>query len=218
MKSAFSLICCVLLSSSFVFAGSETRNGGDVVICGDGQKYSLDYVLAGYDTELTLAKVVAPYDSLYRIQKLIDEKLPELSESFSTYINSFGNTDITQDKTYIWVNTDDDLPDIQDEDFHIFPKSCTRSGPNPVLIKQAVIRTRFTGDPSIIFYTNDHALENLDGMQLSFVLVHEWLWSFTDRASVNRQVNYFLHSSEFDAIPDIDARAYLQKIGFQYEQ
>lgn len=215
MKSALNLICFSFfcISSSFAFAGSETRNGGDVVICGDGKKYSLDYVLAGYDSNLTLAKVIAPYDSLFRIQKLIDQKLPELSESFTTYINSFTNTDITVDKPYIWVNSEDDLPDIQDEDIRVFPKSCTRSGPHAVLIKQAVIRTRYTGDPSVIFYTNDHALEDLDSMQLSFVLVHEWLWNFTDRAVINRQANYFLHSAEFDAISADEAKAYLQKIG-----
>ncbi|MES3037838.1 MAG: hypothetical protein V4736_08025, partial [Bdellovibrionota bacterium] len=38
-------------------------------------------------------------------------------------------------------------------------------------------------------------LENQGPLQMSFLIVHEWLWKFTSNPDSNRRLNYLLHSS-----------------------
>lgn len=202
------LIC--LLSASFTSAGTaDVGNGGDVVVCW-GRYFdkflSLDYVL-GKDLffKLQIVETKSATKNLERIAKLLTTKVPALDKSFQEFLAQLKNQNSSL--KYVWRPTYEDLTDIEDEEFDRFPMgTCAdinfqRGGE----LRQAIVR-RAVLDPEynktkIVFLYNQSIyaeLEKRHPLQLSFLLIHEWLWNFSTDVKINREVNYFLHSSALE--------------------
>ncbi|MBC7467645.1 MAG: hypothetical protein H7256_16760 [Bdellovibrio sp.] len=217
MKNSFLLAMTLLFSTSLWAGPRVTGNGGDVIRCFDSEKlFSLDYIL----TVGLLGKDIAPVKvnnlnlSLARISNLIKNKLPELSPSFEKFIYDYKNQ---QDfsKKYIWIQTKEGLDEISDENFvqDPVPTTCRRYLNGTVAISQAVVRTELKNG-KVYFEYDASLLNRLSKLQLSFVLVHEWLWDLSSSASNNRKINFFLHSNLIDQVSASEASAQLAQFGF----
>lgn len=219
MNNRFAILAlfAVSITANFAFAGSETRNGSDVVVCASQEPISLDYVLESKEKKLEIVNLDLN-NSLQRIAILIAQKVPRLSNSFKEYVAELNNTQNIA-KKYTWVPQTDRLPDLLDEQIKKFPTWCNFIS-DAASIEQIVIRvTRInrSGGPSrVTFLYNADLFKQLNPTQKSFILVHEWLWNHTNQAKVVRKINYFLHSTLFDKMSPVDVSFYLQKNGIRF--
>ena len=198
----FLLFPFFLLFQNFAIAGGFTvNNGGDAVVCRPAPQmnqlngyYSLDF-MALFRADFPPVQTRSVADSLHRIEKILFEKLPELAPSFSEFIGTlFNETQYFQPR--IWEKAAYGLVDLKDENFvSIVPANCQQNG--RLMIVQAVIRQ----DPSALGLPKDKVLYRYvpeviqylirtNPLQLSFLLVHEWLWDFSDNVERNRRINY----------------------------
>ena len=175
--------------------GVAVGNGGDVVMCqGETSYVSLDYLLAreefGYDVKLVKTKGLEA--SLNRIYSMLVQKLPSLAPSFKEYRTQILNTDPS--KRYLW-KARNWIDDVDDEDAKRLPWHC-HNWNGSMHGRQIIVRKALPSGQVVFEY--DRSLYNEmknSSRQLSFILVHEWLWNHTSRASHNRRVNYFLHAN-----------------------
>jgi hypothetical protein len=194
----------LVFSFSAFAAGGAVGNGGDGVFCKPSPGnpfqgyYSLDY-LAQFNPAIPLAEAQSLDQSLDRIEKTLRAELPELAASFKVFRDEiFNETDFT--KTHIWDRANFGLIDLKDEMLvNKVPENC-RNG-DQVQIVQAVIRLNkevsgLPGDKINYKYVPEvvNELRKKNGLQLSFLLVHEWLWSFSSSVERNRRINYWLHA------------------------
>lgn len=217
MKSRIIFIT-VLIVAPFISAGPRvTGNGGDVIRCfGHERLFSLDYVMTqgSFGKKVNVVPFTKIQSSTARISNLLKNKWPELSVSFDEFMFDFQNQSVTS-KKYNWFKTVDGLDDIFDEKFAQapIPTSCRGGSMNgTIAVSQAIVRTvsqtgviNFEYDPEIITH--------LSKLQLSFLLVHEWLWNFSDSVTDNRKINYFLHSNLFEQVTEAQAKTMLTQFG-----
>ncbi len=210
------------------FGGVITGSGGDALICRAGPEspfegtYSLDYVLT-YDKDTTLVEVDSLKDSLKRISRLLEKKIPSLLPSFQrfqTYL--FNNQDRT--KVHFWESAEYGLVDLKDEKItNLLPENC-RDG-NDVKIVQAVIRlppaSTKAPEDHVIFKYVPKVVRDLSGkspLQLSFLVVHEWLWEVTTDVEMIRRLNHFIHSQQFDDMSKSEVTDMLEGLGIQFNK
>ncbi|MBC7467043.1 MAG: hypothetical protein H7256_13725 [Bdellovibrio sp.] len=207
----------ILLFGSSSFAGGfAIGNGGDVVRCAvDGYYYSLDYLITREQfVKAGKVRMKNVSESLLRIQSLIDQKIPSLSASFLHYRQLLTNTaDFT--KAYVW-KSEDNLPDISDEEYVNY-SGCTEAGYKGQFF-QAIIREKVSAPNSpaqVVFRFDPEVMKFIatNSLQHSFLLVHEWLWNIAKDAIQNRQINYFLHSKQFELFSPEQIKAYFEKTG-----
>ncbi len=204
-------------------ASGTVLNGGDAVFCkatpGAQMQglYSLDYLVT-YDSSVQFFNARTVEDSHRRIWMLLNKNLPELQASFKVFSKNFLNKD--PHFTYIWEEASFGLVDIRDEDLvSLLPENC-RGASGQAQIIQAVVRqpSRFTGMPNkTVFGYQPKVLKEMHErapLQLSFLLVHEWLWEFSQNVQVNRRVNKFLHSVAFQEMSRDQIISTLREIGF----
>jgi hypothetical protein len=188
-------------SSAFAM-GHDQGNGGNIIEC-NGQRlfsYSLDYILMRTDLrdKMNVADAVSIESSLNRINKLLREKAPQLSESFSTFVRSIQNAE-NESLPYIWKKGSySSFPEIDDQDFSRVPGFCI----GVVEIYQAIYRTQ--EDDKIVFYYDRDLIARLPNLQQSFLYVHEWLWNFSKDVKKNRYINYLLHSTQIETMSSTD--------------
>lgn len=200
--NALSLVMTLALPGA-AWADHIVGNGGDSIECRkdagnpfDGT-YSLDYILT-YRTANDNADIVpAPswQASLERIKLLFQDKLPELSESFEDFTRNILNADPSQSR--IWEEAPWGLVDLKDEaTISLVPESCKQDG--KVRVVQAVIRQKPEATPrpkrTIIYKYVPEVFKKLAAqspLQLSFLLVHEWLWDVSKNVDRNRRLNRF---------------------------
>lgn len=217
-------ICGLICISSSAFAGiSDVGNGGDIVACFDYAKeelYSLDYVLTkGRFTNDKVIKVSATFQSLERIENLIKAKVPSLLSSYSEFVDLIWNTNSGYNQ--IWIEGESPLNDIDDEKIHRVPTEICK--PNMYSaskgeLRQAIIRSKkiVNGTPKITYVYDKQILEYLNRKaptQLSFLLVHEWLWSLNQQVDENRNINFFLHSDQFEKLSASEVKTRLSDLG-----
>ena len=207
-------VAAVILFSQTVFAGPRvTGNGGDVVLCDGTYKFqSIDYVIGvAASSRFSVAPVENLASSFHRIGRLLREKSPRLGRSFSRFSYEFDST-AGGTRRYVWSATDE--PDLGARDkikeFLLLPVTCKGSTTTPA-IRQVVHRTR-QGREVNFEYEHD-MLFSLEPLQLSFVLVHEWLWDFTLTTEQNRRLNVLLHSRDFDTLSPAAFEAILAALG-----
>ncbi len=224
MKAACAALALLLAAEAHAVKGNGVGNGGDAVLCRksagsvfDGY-YSLDF-LAQYDpTSLPVA--MATLDaSLDRIERGLKAKLPALLLSFQEFrLTLFNDRNMTLER--IWERAPFGLVDLKDEELvTLLPANCV-SG-DKAQISQAVIRQppSVSGlPPGKILYrfvpTVVDQLAQSNPVQLSFLLVHEWLWDFSSNVARNRRINYWLHSDRLDLWSQNEWAQNLQGIGF----
>ena len=100
----------------------------------------------------------------------------------------------------------------------LIPTNCRQNG--KVQIVQAVIRqeSKFTGRPpgDLVYRFVPAVLDELESkapMQLSFLLVHEWLWDVSKNVDRNRRINRFLHSEALEHLSAEAVQAQLAGLG-----
>ncbi len=224
----FSLFRTILLLLTFTcnlaIAGQEVGNGGDAVKCiASGANsfegyYSLDY-LAKYDAQWPIAN----YDSLDaildRIESGLSSKIPHLSRQFKEFRQDlFNETNLA--RKHHWERVPFGLVDLQDEQMVVqLPENC-RQGEKTSIV-QAVIRQSpsFSGLPEYklrFSYVADvvNELKNQNAVQLSFLIIHEWLWEFSNNVERNRTINYWLHSARLENWELNEWTNNLEAIGF----
>jgi hypothetical protein len=214
-------------------ASGTVGNGGDAIVCADvGTSikglYSLDYLLTvglGGDAAEPAASVDA---SLDRIAQIFwrSRNVPEISTLqffFSEFRRDLYNT--TDDARYnFWIASPGGLSFTDDQKIPAtLPANCKTDGvPN---LTQAFVRTgaRFTDHGT---ETNEYryvpdVLERLaerDPVQLSFLLVHEWLWNVSHDVVRNREIVRFLHSKAAATLDSNGLVARLEALGLNLER
>lgn len=187
-------------------AGTDFGQGGNVVMCKSSPTnnlsgyYSLDYLLT-LNTKKPLAHITSWQQSIYNIRRVINEKLPEFLARFDQFQQNILNEDYS--RTEIWERIAFELIPINDQDLHStvrVPSNC-RNG-NEIEIVQTVVRQYrdFSGVNKTIFKYVPEIFDSLNGdrpLQLSFLIIHEWLWSVSDNVDRNRRIVRFMHSPEF---------------------
>lgn len=218
MKNLKYLLAITLFSAS-VWAGGTVSNGGDIVRCAGSSKWvSLDYLLTdnlfGRDTKLI--STMSLEKSLSRISKLIQDKLPQFTESFKVFVSDLDNHS-DKNRNYIWVESVFELEDIYDESVDHFPSKCRLPGMGVGEKKQIVIRTELVKQNSLAglvqFRYDSNAFAYLASLQKSFIVVHEWLWGLSKDVAANRKINYFLHSDLIDRMSTEQVAEQMQKFG-----
>ncbi len=209
-----------------VVNGGFVGTGGDVIECIPSTDnflnglYSLDYVATLEDIQKDPKVIADPslQKSLERIEQLLSQKVPSLAASFRTFREDFLNT--RPQRNHVWEPAPFGLINIQDEKLTSqVPPNCQKQG-GPA-ISQAVIKESqgFSGTlGTTVIYKYDSSIFNRlmqeSPVQLSFLLVHEWLWEMSSNVDRNRRLNRFFHSPEFAAMSAEDVAKYLNALGF----
>lgn len=231
MKNNFlTIIASIFLAApSASFAeGTIIGNGGDVIKCGpvDGTPVngltSLDYILTWAPLNSDLYKdiqVTSFKNSLDQVESVIQKNYPEFMVSWADFRKNLFNTQHFLENR-IWEPAPFGLVDLKDEEIvALVPKECLTDG--EVKVIQAVVRQNpnFSGtSDDTIFYKYipsivDH-LEEYSPLQLSYLVVHEWLWDLSKNVDRNRRFNRFLHSEAPKNLSIEDNRKYASKLGF----
>ena len=191
-------LCILILNFSFLttvqaggfFVGND---GGLAVRCsGEMEMKSYDYMIGRmlYGKKLRVPRL--PLDqSLKRISRLLGQKAPQLHDSFQEFVELLGNTDYS--KRYVWKKSYYELTQTNRDHFSL-PSTC-RSSYGAVEISQAIVRKAKSSGQVVFEYDDDVVLMiGRTSLQMSFLIVHEWLWSLTRNPETNIRINYFLHS------------------------
>jgi len=213
------LIFVLLLQNSTAWAGGEVTNGGDAVFCIPNSSssysgyYSLDFLLTK-DSFAESDLIAGTWsESLEEIEKVLSEKSPSLGRELKLFQKRILADDLTS--PLIWKKSTFGLVDIKDEDIiEKLPLNCyERFDGSTIRIFQAVIREK--RENSTIYNYDPETIKQLENVehQLSFLLLHEWLWNYTDDVRVIRDVNRFLHSSEIKTLSSFELRKRLKILG-----
>lgn len=187
------------------------NGGGDTLVCrGDNKNqfsgyYNLDY-LATYKSSnqnSDIVEVQSWEESKARIINNLERlKAFNLLGSFKHFANN-----IMKDEGYksgiTWAEAGHGIIDIKDEKLiNMLPENClnqdTRGTSHFI---QTVFWKNFNGN---IHYKYDgnviKELENTSSLQISFLYVHEWLWTHIKDPEKIRQMNRIIHSTKMDTI------------------
>jgi hypothetical protein len=197
--------------------GVEVGNGGNAVQCNGKDTFaSLDYIAArdGMGEDYDLSESLWTDESLQRIGALIAAKLPTLSRSYQEFVHQLVSND--KDQHYLWI-PDQNLEEV-DQDaprFAIFHYCMADFG--SVLLTQVVVRTVQSSPQGkqIVFRYNQGVLHDLSPKHRSFLLVHEWLWNFTDDIATNRNIDWLLHSVWFEKASSAEVIQKFKEFGFK---
>ena len=219
-----SLLCFALFFSVSAYGrGNDMGNGGDFVNCRASALnsfegyYSLDYLLT-YEPNKKIVNHNNYRDSLKRIQQLLKDSVPELYLSFAEFTTYLFNENLS--KPRVWQRATFGVVPIDDEDIqsvHMVPTNC-KEGDKIALIQAAVrLKKDFSGNKDKIFYSYmPDAIETAETQnptQVSFILVHEWLWDHSKSVERNRKINRFLHSKEIESMSKTQVRRRLLDLG-----
>jgi hypothetical protein len=202
----------------FALAGGAGPGGGDAIRCNDGKTYALDFELT---TGSTLAPAVSLSDKgqyptsgeiLKTMANGLRKMIPALGASLDDF-RSFNEVPLPNEKR-LWINTDNPLVYLDDQDIDVTPQNCLdRSGkPN---VWQAIVRTPVKNG-FVIYKRDPKALEELSknsAIQVSFMQTHEWLRDYTDDVKVIRNVNRYLHSLKWMSLNGEGLRTVLSEFG-----
>jgi hypothetical protein len=222
--ASLGLAFLILLSAHLAHSSSQVLNGGDAVDCsvgngfpperppGDAGYYSLDYVLTYDPGASPIYPAKSLNESLSRLSALMKQKLPELSPSFDIFMRDFMNRDMS--KTYLWQPAQSSLIDVPDEKLiSQLPQNC-RSGVAQAVVRQSAGYTRMPSH--IVFAYDKYVVGKLSQIpvQLSFLLVHEWLWDFSHEVVTNRMLNRLFHSKDFETMSRDQLLNYFRQVSF----
>jgi hypothetical protein len=223
------LVVGAFFASQSILAQVEVKNGGDVVNCAPATDsifsgpYILDY-LATYHSY--------PHDHetgvdnpIQNLRSMLLAIVPEVGRHFdqfvTDYYNQFGeNEDPHSD--FIWRGSNNRLLAIKDEELDLLSaldKNCySDAGSGIITLNQVVVRQERPGLRGFIFNYDRRMLDTVKDLpwQKSYLLVHEWLWTFVQRASSVREINAFLHSESASKMDSMGLRYALANLGFNW--
>lgn len=214
----FLILLSILLPFQFATAGGvHVGNGGNVVRCqGETSFQSLEYVMTKnmYGYQITPVPAHSLTDSLTRIGTLIEAKLPQFSLAFNEYVAQYKNTE--RHKTYVWNAKPIDV--VYDGIIWL-PYWCNNSHGTAEIV-QAVVRTTRPNakEETLVNFDYDFKvlaeLEKSSSVQMSFLVVHEWIWNLTNDRIKNRELDFFLHSPLLETMTAEEANDELVRLGF----
>lgn len=213
--------------------GVVVENGGDFLKCRSvtdspfAGEYALDYVLT-FDSQLGRSQDPRElsFDELTaRTTHIIDEKLPELASSWRRYLALLESSDPAQERVWQAVGNSG-LADLVDEgisrniDANCLVESNGRRVPD---LKQMVRRSyHVNGGRLKIFYDYDlnafREARAQNALQLSYLVVHEWLWDFIREPRANRSINHLLHTQAVESMDAEAVRTYLRSMGVSTDE
>lgn len=220
-------ICLITIDAHTAGGVNGVGNGGDSIFCKANSEnmlngtYSLDYILTLNEKNQDLdSQAVASWESsAERIHQILRTKLPAFADSFNEYRHLAFNSKNLSEKR-IWEAAAFGLLDIKDEVITSqVPANCKNSG--EVKVNQTVIRQfeSFVGtNKQIVYKYVPELIQELNAkspLQLSYLMIHEWLWDISTNVQRNRRINKFLHSKQIDTMNSEDITAYLQSMGLQ---
>lgn len=201
-SSASSALLICALMSSFAHAGTRDAGGGDAILCQDGKLYAWDYIQtkpAENDIDPEILKAKSSSEILAIIYKRLLPLNPFLADSFADFMKR--NEDPLKPKEKrVWISGVNPLIDLNDETFRRIPRSCTGQLDKAKIkdhLRQGVIRTKKAGTDFIIYEYDSEVFSLLEAnspVQLSFLLVHEWLRDYTDSPLSLMRAGRLLHS------------------------
>lgn len=207
--------------------GGEVGNGGDSVECIQSGAspfsgfYSLDYLLTyRHDNDnRDVVNVNSWEESRQRLLSLFAAKAPDLGRLFSKFVAELDNhSDYL--RPYIWQEAAYGLIPFDDQRMvRRLPTNCQQVDSGQVNVIQSVMRRKRPG--TIVFQYDPTIYSELSRhypLQLSFLLVHEWLWDLTSDVEVVREADRFLHSSNADILSAADFEQSLTNMGIDLRQ
>jgi hypothetical protein len=195
-------------------------NGGDAVYCEGGAfdgYFAYDFLVTfdgRWDAFLEEPSVEA---YLAAIQLKLAAASPALGTSFADFVDQMYNTSFARQR--IWQAAPFGLINIAGDDaVSLVPSEC-RVG-HEIRVVQAVIRqppqsSGLPADKILYRYVPDvtEGLATESPMQLSFLMVHEWLWDHTTDLKVIQRVTSYLHRKTFFAATPEAAMEELRGMG-----
>jgi hypothetical protein len=203
------LAAVAALATPALAGGHSVGNGGDAVICRAAADdafagtYALDYLLTYSASADALVPVESLDASFQRLRAQIAAKLPELLQSFDSFrVNYRNTTDLS--RTRVWEEAPFGLIDLEDEAIVAsLPANC-RDGDTAHIV-QAVVREwpELSGAPPshVTYRFVPSVLDDLQKqapLQLSFLVIHEWLWDLSTNVTRNRRIDRLLHSEALE--------------------
>jgi hypothetical protein len=191
----------------------KERGGGGIVHCNPttirgvaySGYYALDYIAQIQVAHPSALAFNSTREALQNIVRKLKEDVPALGEHLEAFLHLYKSE--TMKNFRVWRGGEGPLVRIFDENLvRELPPACRET-------YQAIVRTpvKYGTDPSFkpsrIFYDyNPEVVSSIESkdLQLSFLLVHEWLRDFLDDAFQIRQLNWYLHSKEFMAASESD--------------
>lgn len=223
----FVTLVLILASSAFadgegnrkdmISLGGKEGHGGDSVRCEGSKKnaysgtYVLDYIIANERNSKNLRNLGSAEKELQTIQTELDHKTPQLSESFKQFMAEYEKSIVSGQKrtdTHYWQAEPNGLLEIYDENLQVkLPENC-QTIYQTVNWKKRDDQFVYKYDPR--FWSQ----LSLNG-QLSWILVHEWLRGFMTDADAIRDVNEYLHSTDFveDNENEVSQTLYVLQMG-----
>lgn len=194
--------------------GGSDAGGGNIVVCKPSPQnsysgtYSLDYLLmVGRADEIY--PITTAQSSLQQIQNELAKKIPALATSLADFISYYRNEQDPSQKR-VWQRSNWPLIPIPYADPGV------TLGANCQNVVQAVIRTHNGAVINYKFHSDVlHQLEK-NPTQLSFLLIHEWLWDHTDDEEVIWKVNKYLHSKMFYDHNETQVQKSLKNLNLTY--
>lgn len=216
-----------LVATPVAMAQTDVGHGGDSIICRPDPSnqfagsYALDYLVTfrASNNNTDILPAVTWQASLARIGTEVAAKFPALAQSFNEFAQQVRNTNPAKHR--VWREAPFGLINLRDEQLiELLPGNCMENG--EARVTQAVIRMKpwVSGLPAnkIGYSYVPQVFDDLAGqapLQLSYLLVHEWLWDISDNVVVNRQLNRLLHSAEFAAMTPAEAREHFEAFGVE---
>lgn len=194
------VVFAFFISLQAIATGGIVGNGGDIIYCpANNYPFSLDYLIARahFKRKFSPLSVASIEASMARLQKIIDEKFPEHRHSFAEYTASIFKNRTSSE--FRWIPSEN-LVDLQDEGEIRIPAGCRGSGYGPMTMVQGAIRViskEISPSKKLIkiFHFNEVSVADLQPIQLSFFLMHEWLWELNLSPHQMRLFNYIMHSN-----------------------
>jgi hypothetical protein len=226
-------IVATLISSLTSYAGDMVRNGGDLIICdaaefGEHKSALLDYAVALISN--TNAEIELPFETISDLSLAIRQKDKNLADDLSFFIDEamgqiYGNA--MPNARNVWKPSKLRLLNIGDEELaereqlvSALPDSCLHDvgGKKSVQLRQLVAREKETGRNRTTFYFDSEAMELIKDRpdQLSFLIIHEWLWSHAGHANTVRELNWYFHAYEWKTMDTVDFLNALASMGFNF--
>ena len=223
------LLAFVLSSRQASSNSAVVGNGGNTLFCKDDtgidQEYTLDFVTEGFGRDSIFREVNSLEQSMEQISVIIDKNsyvLPYFSFQFNTFSKDILNT-LDDSRYNFWENVQGPLEETHDQNLERpLPENCLING-KPKLF-QAFRRhgSRYvdSGTETTVYKYDEEILSRLKSrpLQLSFLIVHEWLWSISGDVQVNRKINALLHSKAITQMNVIQVQRAFQQAGLNLER
>lgn len=206
--------------------GTIVGNGGDIITCSPSGNnhwngdYTLDYYATWDPGVETRDDPSGTYEELLaRVARLVRAKVPELSPSLDGFLALAESRDRSQVR--VWEGLSASPTNLRDEDIRgLIKENCkeTRNGVKVPNLTQMVDRLyKVDSDVPKIYYQYDYAkfqeLKRERPLQAAYLMIHEWIWDFSDNAFISRKVNRLLQSVSTESMSSDDVRRAIRALG-----